>query len=196
MNELGDLVTSLPPWAQAIALAAIAALGLVGVRGVKRSSKGTRQGKRQPPVGLKRPTGETSPGQAGSSATRDLTRSEIAALRPSYAPEADGRADPGEIVWTWVPYAEHDGRGKDRPVLIIARIDAHTTAGCYLSTKQHRGFFSVGSGAWDPQGRESYVAPERVLRIADAGVRREGHMLDRERFESAVRGIVGYQRSQ
>ena len=36
-------------------------------------------------------------------------------------PEARRDPDPGEIVWTWVPYEEHDGRGKDRPVLLVAR---------------------------------------------------------------------------
>ncbi|GAB5080487.1 hypothetical protein ARTHROSP310_36360 [Arthrobacter sp. AD-310] len=27
----------------------------------------------------------------------------------------DGEPDPGEVVWTWVPYQEDHGRGKDRP---------------------------------------------------------------------------------
>ncbi|WP_372521259.1 type II toxin-antitoxin system PemK/MazF family toxin [Marinobacter nauticus] len=37
----------------------------------------------------------------------------------SYAPAPDGEPDPGEIVWTWVPYEEDHSRGKDRPVLIV-----------------------------------------------------------------------------
>src|SRR4051812_11044880 len=37
----------------------------------------------------------------------------------SYSPEADGSPDPGEIVWTWVPYQEDHSQGKDRPVLVI-----------------------------------------------------------------------------
>src|ERR1700761_1921415 len=32
-----------------------------------------------------------------------------------YAPDLDGRADPGEIVWTWVIYEDDPSRGKDRP---------------------------------------------------------------------------------
>ncbi|MEJ6490497.1 hypothetical protein PQI23_12285 [Leucobacter sp. USCH14] len=125
-----------------------------------------------------------------SPATRDLSRSEIRALRPSYEPDPDGSPDPGEIVWAWVPYAEHDGRGKDRPVLIIARIDSSTTAGCYLSTKQHRGFVSVGSGGWDGQGRESFLATERVLRLPERSMRREGHVLERGRFLDAVGAVM------
>jgi hypothetical protein len=32
-----------------------------------------------------------------------------------YSPDLDRLADPGEIVWAWVPYEEDPGRGKDRP---------------------------------------------------------------------------------
>ena len=38
----------------------------------------------------------------------------------SYEPQTDGAPDPGEVVWTWVPFEENDGRGKDRPVLVVA----------------------------------------------------------------------------
>ncbi|WP_336659405.1 hypothetical protein [Leucobacter sp. USHLN153] len=130
--------------------------------------------------------GTESPGRFGPAATRDLTAAEIRSLRPSYSPSTDGDPDPGEVVWTWVPYEEHDGRGKDRPVLIIARIDDEAVAGCALSTKEHAGFVSVGSGAWDSQGRESFLSPERVLRVSNDGMRREGHVLGRQRFAAAV----------
>jgi len=133
---------------------------------------------------------EVSPGRDGDGATRDLSVEEIRALRPSYQPDPDGDPDPGEIVWTWVPYVENDGRGKDRPVLILARIDGRTTAGCYLSTKERPGFVSVGTGAWDAQGRESFLSPERVLRVTDAGMRREGHVLAKDRFARAVEVVA------
>lgn len=131
-----------------------------------------------------------SPGEAGPNATRDLSRGEIRGLRLSYAPHLDGDPDPGEIVWTWVPYAENDGRGKDRPVLIIARIDDRTVGGCYLSTKEHRGFIAVGTGGWDPQGRESFLAPDRILRIDADGMRREGQVLPLGRFEQAAEAVA------
>lgn len=132
---------------------------------------------------------EPSPGREGNGATRDLTVSELRALRPSYAPSLDGEPDPGEVIWTWVPYVENDGRGKDRPVLIIARLDAGSWAACYLSTKQHRGFVSVGSGPWDSQGRESFLSPERVLRVTGRGMRRESMGVDRPRFEHAIQAV-------
>lgn len=159
------------------------------VRSSRRTAKPPRRaGSTRPLGGPRTPVAvdEGSPGQFGSAATRDLTPAELRRLRPSYAPAADGAPDPGEIVWTWVPYVENDGRGKDRPVLIIARLDADATAGCYLSTKEHHGFVSVGSGPWDSRGRESFLAPDRVLRVTTAGMRREGNVLPRERFERAA----------
>ncbi|MDO5501443.1 MAG: hypothetical protein Q4F67_17375, partial [Propionibacteriaceae bacterium] len=35
-------------------------------------------------------------------------------IRPLYAPDLDGDADPGEIVWGWVPFEEDHSKGKDR----------------------------------------------------------------------------------
>lgn len=140
---------------------------------------------RTDPAGY-RATEFESPGQFGEGATRDLPAAEVRALRPSYSPSADGDPDPGEIVWTWVPFEEHDGRGKDRPVLVIARIDGASVAGCFLTTKQHDGYVSVGTGGWDSQGRESFLAPDRVLRLTDGGMRREGHVLSRDRFTRVV----------
>lgn len=139
---------------------------------------------------------EASPGQFGPGATRDLRPEELTGISLSYSPEADGDPDPGEIVWTWVPYVENDGRGKDRPVLIIARLDENATVGCYLSTKQHRGFVSIGSGPWDSQGRESFISPERFLRVTHDGMRREGTVLSRERFEPAVRAVLRERRGE
>ena len=40
-------------------------------------------------------------------------------ISESYAPEANGQPDPGEVVWAWVPYEEDPSKGKDRPVLVI-----------------------------------------------------------------------------
>ncbi|MCI1674922.1 MAG: type II toxin-antitoxin system PemK/MazF family toxin [Ancrocorticia sp.] len=137
---------------------------------------------------------EGNPGQYGPGATRDLSADEVRALRPSYAPHPDGDPDPGEVIWTWVPYVENDGRGKDRPVLIIARISQHAVAGCYLSTKQHDGYLSIGSGSWDSKGRESFLNPHRILWISDTGMRREGNVLPKSRFASVKHAIGHAQR--
>lgn len=132
---------------------------------------------------------EESPGQHGAGATRDLTPQELRSIRPSFAPKLDGDPDPGEVIWTWVPYVENDGRGKDRPVLIIARLTSESWAACYLSTKQHHGFVSVGTGPWDSQGRESFLSPERVLRVTEAGMRRESTGMSKATFDRAVQAV-------
>jgi PemK-like, MazF-like toxin of type II toxin-antitoxin system len=103
-----------------------------------------------------------------------------------YAPDLDGSADPGEIVWAWVPFEEEDGRGKDRPLLVVGRAGSDLL-GLMLSSRHKRdgetGWVSIGSGAWDREGRESFVRLDRVLEVAEHGIRREGAVLDRDRFE-------------
>ncbi len=104
-----------------------------------------------------------------------------------YSPELDGRADPGEIVWTWVPYEDDPRNGKDRPVLVVGR-DESTLDGLMLSTNSDRDgqrhWFALGPGPWDRDRRPSWVRLDRVLTVAEGGIRREGAVLDRRRFDS------------
>ena len=113
-----------------------------------------------------------------------------------YRPRGDGRPDPGEVVWAWVPYDEGDGRGKDRPVLVIGRRDG-ALLGLMLSSKDHdrdaadearfgRMWTDVGVGPWDARGRPSEVRLDRLLVLDPAAVRREGAALDRGRFDRVV----------
>ena len=138
------------------------------------------------------------------------------ALALSYAPRADDRPDPGEVVWGWVPFEEDLARGKDRPVLVIAEEEARRggsdgsgevlvalmltsrdrTADGAVATDEHGAtWVDIGSGDWDRQGRPSEVRADRLLRLAPEAVRREGARLDRERFErvaDAVRDVHGW----
>lgn len=104
----------------------------------------------------------------------------------AYAPQLDGAADPGEVVWTWVEFEEHDGRGKDRPVLVVGR-DRRTLLGLMLSSNAARdgqdGWLALGSGAWDHEHRPSWVRLDRVLAVGERTVRREGAVLERARFD-------------
>jgi hypothetical protein len=113
-----------------------------------------------------------------------------------YRPRDDDRADPGEIVWAWVPFDEGDGRGKDRPVLVVGR-RGRDLLGLQLSSQDHdrdaadearhgRFWTDIGTGAWDARGRPSEVRLDRLLVLDPAGVRREGAALDRERFDRVV----------
>jgi hypothetical protein len=107
------------------------------------------------------------------------------ARRIAYAPDLDGAADPGEIVWTWVPYEEDDGRGKDRPVLVVGR-EGRDLVGLMLSSQAERAddrnWIGVGAGRWDGQGRPSYVRLDRVIEVGEHEIRREGAVLDEARF--------------
>lgn len=113
-----------------------------------------------------------------------------------YRPRKDGRPDPGEIVWGWVPYDENDGRGKDRPVLVIGRRGSDLL-GLMLSSQDHdkdaadearhgRSWTDLGTGPWDSRGRPSEVRLDRMLVLDPATVRREGAALDRVRFDRVV----------
>jgi PemK-like, MazF-like toxin of type II toxin-antitoxin system len=135
-------------------------------------------------VSVRRTTGgDAAP--AGGAATVEIRPPRADALTITYAPARDGDPDAGEVVWTWVPYAENDGRGKDRPVLVVARQDAERVFAVRLTSKSHDGdrdFLSIGSGAWDSQGRPSWVDIDQVYSVHVDGMRREASALDLERF--------------
>ncbi|MFD7839826.1 type II toxin-antitoxin system PemK/MazF family toxin [Streptomyces sp. NPDC059761] len=130
------------------------------------------------------------PGHGGATATTEADPHAIGPVRTEYAPDKDGDPDPGEIVWTWVPYEENDGRGKDRPVLVVAReAGGRTLLAVQLSSKRHdndREWVPIGTGPWDGAGRESWVDVDRVLRVHEDGMRREACALDRGRFQLVV----------
>lgn len=110
-----------------------------------------------------------------------------------YAPDLDGRADPGEIVWTWVEFEEDASRGKDRPVLVVGR-DGSTLLGLMLSSNEDRAhdhdWLGIGSGAWDADGRPSWVRLDRVLDVPEAGIRREGAILERKVFDTVAHRLM------
>ena len=129
------------------------------------------------------------PGRSGPTATAQAEPREVGRVRTSYAPDRDGDPDPGEIVWTWVPFEENDGRGKDRPVLVVAREAAGTLLAVQLSSKQHdrdHEWVALGAGPWDSSGRPSWVDLDRMLRVHEDGMRREACALDRDRFDLVV----------
>ena len=116
----------------------------------------------------------------------------LARVRTAYNPVLDGRADPGEIVWTWVPYEEGDGRGKDRPVLVVATERAGTVLAVALTSHEHPGrpeYLAIGSGGWDGRGRPSFVRLDRIFRVHQEGMRREGAALDARRYEMVRRAL-------
>jgi hypothetical protein len=138
------------------------------------------------------PPGE-EPGRLGPHATVEVDPARIGPVRMTYVPSTDGNPDPGEIVWTWVPFEERDGRGKDRPVLIVAAEPDGTVLAVQLTSKPHGGtgnFVPIGAGRWDPQGRPSWVGIGRIFRVHPDGMRREASALDAERFSHVADAIT------
>ena len=141
-------------------------------------------------VGLSALAGVAAEPKPAITAGRPVTDNSVPtahrARRVDYAPDLDGRADPGEIVWTWVVYEEDPSRGKDRPVLVVGR-DNSTLLGLMLSSQDRhagdRDWVGIGTGDWDYEGRASWVRLDRVLDVPEEGIRREGAILDRATFE-------------
>ncbi|WP_017606704.1 type II toxin-antitoxin system PemK/MazF family toxin [Nocardiopsis alkaliphila] len=103
-----------------------------------------------------------------------------------YAPEKDGLADAGEIVWTWVPYEEDAAQGKDRPLLVVGR-KGRRLHGLMLSSQSpdpHEGqdWLPIGSGPWDREGRDSYLLVSRLFEFDEEDIRREAAVMDERIF--------------
>jgi hypothetical protein len=161
-------------------LATLAEILLKAV-GSDRASRTTDP--RRPDARLRTPQETSAP--AGTETAR-IDPDRIRDLRVAYTPQRDGAPDAGEIVWTWVPYEENDGRGKDRPVLVIGRQSADRVYAVRMTSKPHdgeRNYLSIGTGAWDSQGRESWVDIEQLYSVHERGLRREAAVLDRRRYD-------------
>ncbi len=117
-------------------------------------------------------------------------------METSYSPQADGEPDPGEVVWAWVAYEDDPSQGKDRPVLVIGRdrggllassSPARTTTGT-PRTRRARGATGWTSAAapGTATSASSEVRLDRLLRMPESEVRREGAALDRGVFDAVV----------
>jgi PemK-like, MazF-like toxin of type II toxin-antitoxin system len=135
--------------------------------------------------GADRPAGQAGPKATVATAT--------ARPKIDYAPVSDGDADPGEVVWTWVPYEEDPKQGKDRPVLVIGRLGTDVAA-LRLTSKPHddRHHVPIGSGPWDGEGRPSWVKLDWLLQLDPDSIRREGAVIDRGRFDKVVAAFEAY----
>lgn len=226
LSRLGSLARSLARDPQV--RRGVTRLGREALETVREGRRGTPEEARRPGASDSRGRRADAPERSGPEAAdrrpsgdaeraralHDRSGSDPLALE--YAPREDDHADPGEIVWAWVPFEEDISRGKDRPVLVLGREDAvrggrdgsgellialmltsrdrAATGG--VSTDEHGAtWVDIGSGDWDAQGRPSEVRADRLLRIAPGTVRREGARLDRDRYDrvaAAVRRVHGW----
>jgi hypothetical protein len=150
-----------------------------GATSGRSSSVRSAQGRASADVTRARPgspgTGAPPRGAPAAPAPGRASADFIGRVRVQYSPDPDGRPDPGEIVWTWVPYEDDPARGKDRPVLLVGRDGSHLL-GLMLTSKDHtrdaadearwgRVWLDIGAGEWDSQRRPSELRLDRVLRV-------------------------------
>jgi hypothetical protein len=186
------------PWTTTAARVARAVLSSLTRSSADRSTRTTgttpRQSTPRPGSG-RRPAAPAQPAPSAAAYPGDFT----GRVRTEYSPDLDGKPDPGEVVWTWVPYEEDHARGKDRPVLLVGR-DGPWLLGLMLTSKDHgrdvaaedrhgRRWMDVGAGTWDREGRASEVRLDRVVRVDPGTVRREGAIVSRELFAAVVAGL-------
>ena len=148
-----------------------------------------------------RPPRDTRDGVSPPAGMRSYPGDYLGVPAMAYAPQPDGHPDPGEVVWTWVPFEEDASVGKDRPVLLVGH-DGDWLLGVMLTSKDHdrdrardraegREWMDVGAGAWDRQGRPSEARTDRIIRVDPQSVRREGAILDADVFEAVTQSIHG-----
>lgn len=123
-------------------------------------------------------------------------------VKVTYSPDLDGDADPGEVVWGWVPYEEDHSQGKDRPSLVVGK-DGRWVLALMLTSQdhisggvgevredRHARWMNIGSGDWDSHGRPSEIRLDRVIRLDPQSIRREGSIMPREIFEQIGRNVA------
>lgn len=102
------------------------------------------------------------------------------------------------MVWGWIPYEDDYRRGKDRPALVIGRDGGWLLALMLTSRdkdrsegaqRRHEVWMDIGSGSWDRERRPSEVRIDRVIRLAEASVRREGAILGRRIFAAVAEAV-------
>ncbi len=141
----------------------------------------------------------STPPPLEDAATTHVVQLTEALTHVSYDPNPDGDADPGEVVWAWIPYEEDTTRGKDRPAVVLGRSNGGVLV-AQMTSKDHdrdaiqeahwgRYWLDVGTGDWDPKHRPSEVRLDRVLWVPLDVVRREGATLPRSVFESVVTAL-------
>ncbi len=143
-----------------------------------------------PSQGQKPATPKPKPNPSAPRHEAPATDIEADGFQVEYSPCLDGDPDPGEVVWTWVPYEDDPSQGKDRPVVIIGR-RGENLLGVALTSKQkdNEEQVPVGTGPWDRDGRPSYAKVERLLEVDPGQVRREGAILARDAFDDVVAGV-------
>lgn len=103
-----------------------------------------------------------------------------------YAPSMDGQAEPGEVVFIWTPSDGPDQPLRERAMLIVGH-NHGTVLGLLISPNPEHAdddrWAGLGTGDWDRAGRPCWGRLDRVLEVSELGIRRQGILFPRNRFE-------------
>ncbi|WP_152346287.1 type II toxin-antitoxin system PemK/MazF family toxin [Brevibacterium sp. CFH 10365] len=185
-----------------------------GLRYLRQSQSKKNSGGASQPTDARRQTPAQSDGGGGAASARPAERSVSGGagsypgdytgpLTVSYSPDLDGDADPGEVVWGWIPFEEDHSQGKDRPSLVVGR-DGRWVLALMLTSQdhipggvgevredRHATWMNIGTGDWDSQGRPSELRLDRVIRLDPDSIRREGAIMPREVFDHVAENLAG-----
>lgn len=102
-----------------------------------------------------------------------------------YAPDMDGQADPGEVVWVNIR-TQKNGELELRSVLIIGR-RKHTLLALLISSNERfadsPNWIRIGSGPWEQEGNEAYVRLDKVLEVPESEIQRRGVSMPERRYD-------------
>ena len=111
--------------------------------------------------------------------TRELARSVL------YAPDMDGQADCGEVVWVNIR-TRRSGELERRAVVIIGR-NRHQLMGLLISPNTAHAtednWLRIGHGPWNYDADENWVRLDKVLQFPEASIQRRGVSMPERRYE-------------
>ena len=98
------------------------------------------------------------------------------------APDMDGGAEPGEVVWVTVPSQPP----RERSMLVVGR-EYRDVLGLLISPEEQHAdddrWFEIGPGDWDASGSPCWVRLDKTLVVPEADVHRRGTTVPQRRFE-------------
>lgn len=99
-----------------------------------------------------------------------------------YAPDMDGGAEPGEVVWVTVPSSPP----RQRSMVVVGR-ERRDVLGLLISPEaQHANderWFEIGPGDWCETGEDCWVRMDKTLVVPESDVHRRGTTVPPRRFE-------------
>lgn len=138
-------------------------------------------------LGIDQNAPDFSPGRSRPREAAVVARpSENYARAIVYAPDMDGQADSGEIVWAPVRLTNSDGTPKERAVVVVGR-QRQTLLGLLISHRtEHQNepnWVPIGATSYSRERVPSWVRIDRVIEVPESGIRRAGAVLPQKRFD-------------